>query len=255
MIRKSLEFTPEKEGLADGQFAGYASTWDMDDVGDVIEKGAFIDTIPEFLNAGVIAWQHDWREPIGKPNAAREDQKGLYIVGDISDTTRGRDALTLMRDGVVKKLSIGFDILESTTIGEEEAAEKYGGSQPNWWGGYRKISKVKLYEVSLVSVPANPSAIITDVKGLGSEPFGEHTKSVGAALEEYVARLKWHVQRRTSENRRLSKTQQDDICQIITQHEQILRELKSLAMVPDDMAMKELARFYAINAKINGVTL
>jgi HK97 family phage prohead protease len=174
--RKALPF--EFKDADEGEpfaFSGYASAFNnIDDTAEIIAPGAFKDTLPRFLSEGIVAWQHDWSVPIGKPLEAREEPKGLYVRARISDTTQGRDAITLMRDGVVKKLSIGF----RTT-----AAEKLSAKQVDafWSGegylptpddlrraekGARLLRRIDLYEFSPVSVPANREASITALKHL-----------------------------------------------------------------------------------------
>lgn len=49
---------------------------------------------------------------LGKPLELREDEKGLFIRGKISDTQSGRDVQTLLKDGVLNELSIGYDAVD-----------------------------------------------------------------------------------------------------------------------------------------------
>lgn len=130
-------------------FEGYASTWKKDLVNDQITQGAFTKTIADrFPKNGIkILWQHD--APIGLPTAMHEDSKGLYVVGKISNTQLGNDALELMRDGVVDAMSIGYDVVKDSLSDD---------------GSTRFLHELKLYEFSPVTFPANPSAIVTAVK-------------------------------------------------------------------------------------------
>jgi HK97 family phage prohead protease len=174
---KSLDFKAGgADGLAANEFHGYGSTfrnWDED--GDIIQKGAFELTLPEFLVSGLILYQHQMRVPIGKPTVAREDEKGLYLKARISDTSDGRDCLTLMRDGVITKLSIGYRVEAYTMLSKEQGIALLGESDyqaamaslPWWSDGLRLITQIKLYEISPVSVPANGQADILGVKSAG----------------------------------------------------------------------------------------
>ena len=98
-----------------GEFSGYAAVFgNRDDGDDIIEKGAFAKTIINDFNRIKILSQHDDFElPIGKPLELREDDKGLYIRGKISNTQKGRDIQTLLKDGVLNELSIGYYIITS----------------------------------------------------------------------------------------------------------------------------------------------
>lgn len=134
-------------------FEGYASTFgNMDQVGDIIERGAFTKSIAERFGTGQIKvlWQHD--QPLGMPVEMREDDRGLWVKGRVSKTRLGDEALELMRDGVIDRMSIGFSIPKGKSDIDGD--------------GIRRIREVKLYEFSPVTFPANEAAVITGVKSL-----------------------------------------------------------------------------------------
>ncbi|MBX4215927.1 HK97 family phage prohead protease [Candidatus Parcubacteria bacterium] len=179
-------------------FEGYASVFGtIDRVGDIVCKGAFSETIPQFLKDGVIVWQHRWSEPIGKPKAAHEDEKGLYISAAISDTAQGRDCRTLMKDEVVKKLSFGYDVLDAeklTSANIESYCDTSSMTAKQLeeafaWGF--ALKRLHLYEVSPVSVPAHPDADITGVKAgpQAGRRFDDHSVAVLATVKDYLDRI------------------------------------------------------------------
>ena len=91
---KYLQF--KMEGVDDqGIFTGHASVFNVVDLdGDVVEPGAFAETLATgAASAGVLIFgQHeDRKEPLGRTLELREDSIGLYVKGQISDTTAGRD--------------------------------------------------------------------------------------------------------------------------------------------------------------------
>lgn len=152
MLLKNLGF--EFKANADKrEFEGYASTWDRDLGGDQILPKAFVKTIQErFIEhpkkSGIkILWQHN--EPLGLPTHMEEDSKGLYVVGRISKTRLGDEALELMKDGVIDQMSIGYDVVKDD-ISED--------------GQTRYLKELVLYEFSPVTFPMNPMADITSVK-------------------------------------------------------------------------------------------
>jgi len=150
-VLKALEFKAAVN-LEERTFEGYASTFgNVDQVGDIIMQGAFTKTIQERFPKGdiKILWQH--YEPLGMPIEIREDENGLYVKGRISKTALGDDALELMRDGVVNRMSIGFSIVKADFDDQT---------------GNRIIREVKLWEFSPVTFPANEQAVITAVKHL-----------------------------------------------------------------------------------------
>lgn len=97
-------------------------------------------------------------EPIGKIVEGRDTDAGFEIVAKVSDTARGNEVLTLMRDGVLNKFSVGF-------IPEE--SEKDGSTITR--------TKVSLKEVSVVPFPAFAGANITEVREEQTAPEAELT--------------------------------------------------------------------------------
>jgi len=152
MELKSYELKDSYVDMDERTFKGYASTWDEDKVGDVIHQGSFIKSINEAFPAKRIKvlWQHS--EPLGMPTEMYEDNYGLYVKGKVSKTRLGDEALELMRDGVVDRMSIGFMIPQGKADYDED--------------GIRHIREVKLMEFSPVTFPANEAAIITGVKNI-----------------------------------------------------------------------------------------
>ena len=99
---KAVKFNLESSDENTGEFSGYAAVFgNLDDGNDIIEKGAFAKTIAADLDRIKILALHNssWL-PVGKPLELREDEHGLFIWGKISDTSMGRDVMTLLRDGV-----------------------------------------------------------------------------------------------------------------------------------------------------------
>ena len=148
---KSFPFQVKSIDEDAGTFEGYASVFgNVDSYGDVVMPGAFSKTLLERADRVKVLWQHDAWTPIGKPIEMREDKAGLYTKSKISQTQVGKDALTLLRDGVVNELSIGYQTIKE---GRRE-------------DGTRELLEVKLYEYSLVTWAANDLAIVTGVKSL-----------------------------------------------------------------------------------------
>jgi HK97 family phage prohead protease/HK97 family phage major capsid protein len=92
-------------------------------------------------------------EPIGKVLSGRDTDAGYEITAKVSDTARGNEVMTLMRDGVLNKFSVGFVPLES---------ERDGSTVTR--------TKVTLKEVSVVPFPAFAGANITEVREDGGTP-------------------------------------------------------------------------------------
>jgi phage head maturation protease len=93
--------------LAEGEIEGYASTFggEPDSYGDIIAPGAFTASLIAHKAAGtvpVMLWSHDVKAPIGRWVELRQDDRGLYVKGQLNlETDRGRDAHAHLKAGDV----------------------------------------------------------------------------------------------------------------------------------------------------------
>jgi uncharacterized protein len=138
----------------DGQIEGYGSVFGVKDAyADIVAAGAFKETLADHKAAGTMPamlWQHDTAEPIGVWTDMVEDEKGLRVKGQIvMETERGKAAHALLRKGALRGLSIGF-------VSKEWAYDRDAD--------IRTLTKVDLWEVSLVTFPANGKAMVDSVK-------------------------------------------------------------------------------------------
>lgn len=123
------------------EVAGYASLFDIEDqAGDVIRPGAFARCLAARGAAGVrMLFQYEAGEPVGVWREIREDARGLYVHGDIlAEGPRGRSTRSLVAQGAVDGLSIGFRTV------------RYG---PRPGGRGRELFELDLWEVSIVTFP------------------------------------------------------------------------------------------------------
>lgn len=150
-----LEFRLSPGGA--GEFEGYASVWDVMDN----HRTAFAPGSLSLPDAGLpLLFNHDPMRPLGRVIEARADARGLYVIGKLTlETAAGAEAFALIRDKAITGLSIGFKRLK------DEAAS-----------GGRRILAAALKEVSLVPLPSNEAARITEVR---SAP--DNSPAAGAA--------------------------------------------------------------------------
>lgn len=138
-----------------GTFEGYASVFgNPDSANDIVIKGAFKKSLSIAKKAGRIPpmlWQHDVYSPIGKWDAITEDDKGLFVKGElfVNDIAKAREAHALMKANVVTGLSIGYRTKQS----DRDNAT-----------GARLLKEVDLLEISLVTFPCNDAARVQAVK-------------------------------------------------------------------------------------------
>lgn len=136
-----------------GTFEGYASTFGVVDLGgDIVVKGAYAKTLKERGAKGIkLLWAHDSTQPIGVWEELKEDDTGLYARGRLlTSIAKGAEVYTLMREGIVDGLSIGYQVVNSA----RDAAN-----------GARLLQEVDLREISVVTFPMNETSLISSVKG------------------------------------------------------------------------------------------
>lgn len=180
--RKAVRFDLESTDEKTGEFSGYAAVFgNVDDGCDVIEKGAFAKTIQaDFGRIKILALHNGNWLPVGKPLELREDEHGLFMRGKISDTSMGRDIMTLLRDGVLGELSIGYDAVSFDYDSET---------------GIRTLKEIKLWEVSIVTWAMNEQATIDDVKSMtealkAEAASGQLTEAKANNLKPFLAAIR-----------------------------------------------------------------
>jgi len=138
-----------------GRFSGLASVYGNVDLGgDVVTVGAFSRTLAAKGNEVPILYQHNLKEPIGLGKLT-DTALGLQIEGKlVLSVTKAREAYDLMREKVLKGLSIGYDSVKSDVK-----------------DGIRYLRELKLYEVSLVTIPMNELATVSAAKS--NRPLAE----------------------------------------------------------------------------------
>lgn len=154
-LYKSFELKAGDNGVVEG----YASTWTKkpDSYGDIVIKGAFTETLKKRKATGhpfPLCFNHDFDQIIGAVAEAEEDDFGLKIKASFLNTALAQEKRELVKEGIVWQFSFAYSVLGS----EEPTAEE------KKQGIFQKLTKLDLYEVSLVPVPANQTAIVTEIK-------------------------------------------------------------------------------------------
>ncbi len=138
-----------------GEFSGYGSVFGVkDSYSDIVVPGAFKASLANWQEKNqlpALLWQHRMDEPIGIYTKMAEDDDGLYVEGRllIDDDPLAKRAHAHMKAGSLSGLSIGY------SLGDYEWDKDKGA----WL-----LKEIDLWEVSLVTFPANDEARISDVK-------------------------------------------------------------------------------------------
>lgn len=165
LVRYEIKFAADEIDAETGIFSGYGAVFgNLDSHRDIIEPGAFKASLVEWGSRGrlpAMKLMHGSSGnpfafddlPIGKWLEMREDARGLFVKGKLSnlDTDYGRRIHGLMKDGVLDGLSIGYKAIDVSP-------PMPGGKER------RRLKSVGLYEVSVVDDPSNERARVKAVK-------------------------------------------------------------------------------------------
>jgi HK97 family phage prohead protease len=157
----TLSFGLELKQLSAREFEGYGSVFGNVDHGqDVVMRGAFGRSLAEHQAAGTLPlmfWMHQPDKVPGAWKDIQEDERGLYVKGELADTALGNEMQALLKLKAVRGLSIGYRTIE----------REYNDD------GIRLLKEVELVEVSLVSLAMNPLAQVSAAKARLSD-IGEY---------------------------------------------------------------------------------
>lgn len=155
------------DGATPGTFDGYGAVFgNVDSYGDVIQKGAFKETLRDWNKSKklppMLVQHGGWMMtdmdalPVGMWEAMSEDDTGLHVKGRLInlDTERGKTIHGAMKEGALDGMSIGY-----------RAKEFSLGTKPD--EPRRTLKKIDLMEVSVVTFPANGKARVSAVKSAG----------------------------------------------------------------------------------------
>lgn len=184
---RELKFAAD-EGAQAMSFTGYGAVFgNVDSYGDVIEAGAFSKFLAD-VKSGNQPWpamlsQHGgWQmsaedmTPIGVWTDFAEDGHGLKVTGQLADTPRGLEMYKLMKMSprpAIDGMSIGYIAKEWEPRSKPEDPK-------------RKLKRIDLIEVSMVTRPANGKARVESVKNDWTERDFERllTRDAGLSRSE-----------------------------------------------------------------------
>ena len=162
----------ETKGIVKGRASVFGN---VDSDGDVMVKGAYAKSIKENLHRIKYLYQHDFYKPIGKFSELVETMASLDFVSELAvKASLARDVMEMIKAGVITENSVGF-----IPIKEEFNKEK----------GVNYIKEAKLYEISAVTLAANPLATIESFKGddvSKAEMVNKYLEERFGALEKLV---------------------------------------------------------------------
>jgi uncharacterized protein len=137
-----------------GLISGYASVFHEEDRHkEKVMPKAFTKSLEkwkELKDTPKMLWNHDFGIPIGVWTKLIEDERGLYVEGKLElSIQKAREIHSLLAAKAIDGLSIGYRVLKSS--GERET-------------GCKLLHEIDLFEISFVSLGANPKARVLSVK-------------------------------------------------------------------------------------------
>mgnify|MGYP001566030006 CR=1 FL=1 len=199
-MNKTLDFPFELKSISpDGTFHGYGSVFGVKDTYDeIVMPGAFAESLAAHKAAGTMPamlWQHRSAEPLGAYADMAEDSIGLKVAGQLAlKTVRGAEAYELMTmkpRPAINGLSIGY-------MTREDSYDRVTG--------ILTLKRVDLWEVSLVTFPANDAARVQGVKTIevieDVKAAEKYLRDAGLSRTEaraFIARMKSLGQRNADE--------------------------------------------------------
>jgi len=176
LTKQRLDIPLTVKSVSDsGEFEGYGSVFGVkDSYSDIIVPGAFAKSLAAWQEKGrlpALLWQHNMSEPIGIYTEMREDETGLFLKGRllIDDDPLAKRAHAHMKAGSLSGLSIGYVLNDYEYDKTKDAF---------------MLKEVDLWEVSLVTFPANDEARISNVKSLLERGETPPPSKVEKALRE-----------------------------------------------------------------------
>lgn len=157
MNYKSISVQYKDEG--NGSIEGYASTWvrEPDSYGDICREGCFKNSLENRWDGGKnipLLWAHkmdDLNAYVGIATA-QEDETGLFFHADFNDSPEAKKIRELYKSGTLNSFSFAYDTIDSGLVTLED------GRKAN------ELRELDIFEISCVLVPANATAVVTDIK-------------------------------------------------------------------------------------------
>jgi HK97 family phage prohead protease len=175
---KSLKVSDEGPGSVEGYRAVFG---EIDRQGDIVVKGAFLDSHDEYMRSGFSAESHVWnfKDAVGYPVDAYEDDYGWFVKSEFHTTQGAQDVRTIARERMKAGKQVGFSFGYSAEKYQFIEAKDFKDQLPQFikadrleenmkraqqFSRIRILKKVDSIEDSLVTRPANPLTGATEVK-------------------------------------------------------------------------------------------
>jgi HK97 family phage prohead protease len=183
---KALKVLDEGAGVIEGYRSVYGV---IDEGGDIVVKGAFKDSLDEYLHSGFTAQSHDWdfKEAVGFPVEAYEDDHGWFVKSQFHSTPDAQAIRTKAKERLEAGKQVGFSFGYAPKTFTHIEAKDYEAELPKYvkadqlpammekaqkFNRIRILKSVEAIEDSIVTAPMNKRAAATAVKTETKEDKG-----------------------------------------------------------------------------------
>lgn len=147
------------DGLTEGQFSAYASVFGNEDsYGDVVVRGAFAADLKRWEESGSpipLLFGHNLSDPdfnLGHVTSAVEDDHGLLVTAQLDlENSKAVQTYRLLKGRRINQMSFAYDVIDGGAVTKDEKT-------------HYELRELKVYEVSVVPIGANPETEILSVK-------------------------------------------------------------------------------------------
>lgn len=185
-----------------GSIEGYRSVFGViDEGGDIVVKGAFADTLSEYLHLGFTAHSHDWNfsEAVGFPVEAKEDEHGWWVKSQFHSTDDAQKIRTKAKERMEAGKQVGFSFGYAPKKFVHIEAKDYEEELPKYikadllpamlqkaqeFNRIRVLKEVEAIEDSIVTAPMNKRAAATGVKSEDPPAASPKEEAKGMLAEE-----------------------------------------------------------------------
>jgi len=256
-----------------GGFSGYGSVFgNVDSYDDIVVKGAYTDTLPDFLKNGFVSVGHMWSDlPVATFKDAYQDDTGLFVTAEFHSDEYSQRARLVTTERIERGKGVGLSVGFSIKKGGASWAMDEQGQHT----GIRLLNSLDLFEVALVNMPANPKTWVDTIKSTiqtcddpacgcrlsesshAGLKFADHGEALLTELRGFTQRAQALAAKRAEQQRTLSEEHVDRVTALAT-------DLRSCADVVEGLllskavdtdsetrnaALREIARFEILRAQ------
>lgn len=120
--------------------------------------------LEDFLKNPIVLFNHEWEKPFGTITNIVKDQQGLLVTAEIHRLSSLEGEFEAVAKGILKAFSVGFQALEYRYLDNDVV----------------EITKSRLLEVSVVSIPSNASSLF---QVIGTKSLNMNKDALKYALE------------------------------------------------------------------------